>query len=625
MEVSGKKPLTKISSPISHSSEEDFKLFCTPCDRVGPRLPAFGFCIHCNEHLCQNCFQHHKVATPSRHHVLLDRESMPKTHLPSKTTPNAQDDLTKSCLRHKNKMIEYYCFDHSKLLCNVCVTLEHNPNSCTVKFIPDISGEVIDSQELEHVKTKMDTIIQECNTVEKTCKVLTTESDNSLAQALNNIKAYRAELNKKLDEMENAVEVKVKYFLEENKQRLHSAETICEDVSKSVTALKASIIETNKAKQPDRLFIDMKIAHQEICEYSASVKDLKEVLEVNAYHFQPNTSIKTSMNSITTLGLLESEQLSTKMNTDQPKLFTVPRRRPFENFTENVKQNRVPMSLFKQNDMPYYGDLCVRAKSDTIRCWITGMTQLNFDHLVVVDHNNMSVKIFQTKEKNPMKSAIKMPSKPWDVAVVPKPWDVAVVPNNEIAVTLPYDNVIQFLSTKSNMLSTTHTVTVQGKCSGISYCDNKMVVTYIDPLKCEIMDIKGTVLVQINGQIDNKYTMVNPSYVKCTNQEIYISDNGARRIIKLNCHGSIIDSFSVKGQYKGISLSNDRTLYVCEQGSDSNILQILEDFKTRKKVIDQYRCPQTICCWDDWDNGLLYISNHRYTDTDNFLTVYRNK
>ena len=601
MEVSGKKP---PDSTVSRSSEEDIKLFCTPCDRVGPRLPAFGFCTDCKEHLCQSCFDHHKVATLSRKHVLLNKDAMPKTQQSSSTLDkedNHSSDLTKPCIRHKNKMIEYFCCGHRKLLCNVCVTLEHNPSSCKIKFIPDISDDIIDSQELEDIIEQMNIIIKESQTIGKTCKDLTTESNKSLDKALEDIKMWRKELNNKLDVMEIKVKEKAKYLYQQNEQRSCNTETICEDVCNSVTALKDNIQQTNMAKQADKLFVDVKIAQQELSDYDACIRDLKEAEDICTYHFKPSTDIIDTLNSQTTLGSLASGQLpTTNMRIKQSKP-NVPSR------TQDVIQTQVP--LFTPKDIPYYGDLNVKTGNDKIRCWITGIAQLDDDHLVVADCNNKSVKILHIK-KEKIKSVMNLPS---------KPWDVTVVPNDQLAVTLPYHNMIQILTTKSNTLSKAHSLFVEGQCSGISYCNNKMVVTYTDPPKCEIVDMKGSPLAQISSEL-GKYTLKDPSYVQTTDQTILISDCGARIIIKLSWQGEVVDIFNHTGQFKGISISTDGKVYVCEQGMESGISQTTADLKRWRTLTTQSRRPQAICCCK---NGLLYISNHCYTDKNNFLSIYK--
>jgi hypothetical protein len=89
MEVPGKKASHKLLSTPSQGGAEDFDIYCEICDRAVIRLPALGYCVDCEEHLCQSCFKSHKRPKPLRHHQLLDNEHMPqkqKVHGSSKST-----------------------------------------------------------------------------------------------------------------------------------------------------------------------------------------------------------------------------------------------------------------------------------------------------------------------------------------------------------------------------------------------------------------------------------------------------------------------------------------------------------------------------------------------------------
>ncbi|XP_060576067.1 E3 ubiquitin-protein ligase Midline-1-like [Ruditapes philippinarum] len=120
MEVPGKQKPKKTFSASRGSDEEDFLLFCIPCDEDGARVPAKGYCSTCNKHLCGTCYKHHKKQTHSCHHILLDQDSMPTT--PS--VPIVKDELD-SCDDHEDEKLKFYCKDHDIVVCSVCVTLNH--------------------------------------------------------------------------------------------------------------------------------------------------------------------------------------------------------------------------------------------------------------------------------------------------------------------------------------------------------------------------------------------------------------------------------------------------------------------------------------------------------------------
>ncbi|XP_053384057.1 uncharacterized protein LOC123526710 [Mercenaria mercenaria] len=101
---------SKVSS-VYKSSEEYFEYTCDPCKTVGDHAEAQGFCTNCEEYLCSTCFRSHSRSKLSKHHVLLDKDSMPKK-------------TVKQCDPYKSvgDSIEgvVYCKDCNEYLCDSC-------------------------------------------------------------------------------------------------------------------------------------------------------------------------------------------------------------------------------------------------------------------------------------------------------------------------------------------------------------------------------------------------------------------------------------------------------------------------------------------------------------------------
>ncbi|XP_060561841.1 E3 ubiquitin-protein ligase TRIM33-like [Ruditapes philippinarum] len=205
MAVPGKKGSKQFSSSTtSMASDEDLQVYCQPCDEEGTRLPALGYCTDCKEHLCKTCLTVHKKLKSSKHHTVLDATSMPKVlQQPSTSIHTSQsDDLTTPCFKHPQEMIKFYCNDHKKLLCSVCVTLEHQPTSCKVDYIPDISCNIIDSKEYQIILKTLNTTFDHYQQMVEDVKEMTGKSNRSLKDALEDIKKFRIEINQRLDELE---------------------------------------------------------------------------------------------------------------------------------------------------------------------------------------------------------------------------------------------------------------------------------------------------------------------------------------------------------------------------------------------------------------------------------------
>ncbi|XP_060573342.1 E3 ubiquitin-protein ligase TRIM33-like [Ruditapes philippinarum] len=265
MAVPEKKASKQFSlSTTFIASDEVSQIYCQPCDEDGTRLPVHGYCTDCKEHLCKTCFKAHKITKFTKKHTLLNATSMPKVLQQPSTSiyTGLSDDLTLPCLKHPKEMIKFYCNDHTEFLCSVCVTLEHQATSCNVNYIPDISGDIIDSKEYQVILNAVNTTSDKFQQILKDVKNMTLKSNSSLKDALVDIKKFRQEINQRLDVLERQAEDAAKAIEQENNKHLKAVEITCEEVTKSLKISSDNIKLLNTTKQADKLFIDLKLAEK---------------------------------------------------------------------------------------------------------------------------------------------------------------------------------------------------------------------------------------------------------------------------------------------------------------------------------------------------------------------------
>ncbi|XP_053397062.1 uncharacterized protein LOC128556349 [Mercenaria mercenaria] len=569
MDVPGKTAHKSFASSMkSLGSSEDYEIYCQPCDRNGPRLPAYGFCTDCKEHLCESCFKHHKRHTLSMHHNLLDKNNMPQTmQLSSAPVHTRQlDNLTTPCQKHTKEVIKFFCHDHKALLCNACVTLEHTGTTCKVNYIPDIAGQIIDSKEYKDILKDIDTITDQCNKMSEDLKKLTAKSNSSLADVLISIKKFRKEINQRLDVLERQVENAAKAIQLENDKNFKSVATTCDDVTKSLKISADSIKHLNTSKQADRLFMELKLAEQMIKDYEKSVQQAS-TYDVKEYNFNSNNTISTFLKTQKSLGSLAQTTIETK--------------------------------------------ICVSTPKDKNMCRITGMTLLPKNHLIIVDSSNKAIKIMDT-HSHFITDQLQLDF---------SPLDVTAVTSTELAVTLPWIEKIQFVSAISNNLAKKQTLNTDGKCSGISYYQGKLVVSFEDLSKLQILNTNGTVLktVQANflSNIFGTTIFRKPCYVKCSQNGIYISDSELKRVVRLNWECEMIGNYGGMSMPNGISVSDDGSVFVCDSVRYV-IEKISGDFSTGKVVLKSLKDPHAVC----WcaETSTLYVSCDSWNDqTSNFI------
>ncbi|XP_053407735.1 uncharacterized protein LOC123547507 [Mercenaria mercenaria] len=582
MAVSGKK-----APAVSTGSGEDFEIFCQPCDLDDIRLPAFGYCTNCEEHLCESCFNHHKKPKPLRHHILLDKQNMPQTQqIPSKSTHAGQpDDLTTPCTEHKREIIKFYCHDHKVLLCTVCVTLGHSLTSCHVNYIPDISKQSINSSEYRDTIKDIDNIAERYHKLTEDLRRMTTNSNNSLSDVLIDLKKFRKEINQRLDELEKEAEDRANALKDDNNKRLTAMETASENITKCLKASTDSIKQLNTSKQADRLFMELKSA-QKLIEVSKEKLSLQAPhADVNKYQFQPNLAISS---------FLKEKSLGT--------------------IRQKAKEQSNPPPVVSLQPLKYshQGSVSVKTTQDKNMCYVTGMALLTPSKLVLTDYNNQSIKMIDTNS-NSISHQLKPETAPGDLTLVTR---------DQLAVTLPGKNKIQFVSASSNKLSLKHTFKVDdGFCNGLSCYQEKLVVSFVKPSKLQIIDLNGKVLKTIITNSKGEDIFTWPNFVTSNSHSIYVSDESRPALIRLNWHGKLRGIYKAIQRPTGIAMLEDGSILV-NNYPNGDIQHLSCDLSKSSIVLKDLTKPFAICC-SGTDNKLYISLNSSEEKNDNYIQIFK--
>ncbi|XP_045190079.2 uncharacterized protein LOC123547219 [Mercenaria mercenaria] len=252
----------------------------------------------------------------------------------------------------------------------------------------------------------------------------------------------------------------------------------------------------------------------------------------------------------------------------------------------------------------------IKTEQDSKDCYIRGMTIISKDRLAIADNGNSSIKIVDTKQSRILS----------DMKLNSPPWDVVLLPADELAVTIPWNYMIQVLSI-SDQLSTKRQIKVKGNCYGLSYFNQNFVVTFSFPAKVEILTVQGDILMTLMN--DQSFQLLNHVAVDDSKNLIYVSDSyySSNRIACLSLNGE------VTGIYEDSKLYSPRGLAVLEDGSllvaseSSKICLVSSDFITSRflqKTVGLNR-PESVAL--DREQKKLYVSSWN----NNFLLICKLK
>jgi hypothetical protein len=462
-----------------------------------------------------------------RNHVLIDKESMPKTRVMEPTKLDVTEDF---CEFHPDKPLEFYCNDHKYVACYICVTLVHK--QCKVDFIPDVSGNVTD--EMNDVLEQIESLVRNCKSnIKYTGKALQ-NLDQSYAEVVEDIKFFREEINECLDKMETKILQEAKTFVQAAKCKQETVQTANLEITEELECLQSLLRTLREENKQNKFFIEMIKASKRL----PIMRDKeKQVLQANktddCLQFTRNTCFIHELKTRNEYGHLSTQ---------------------------------VKPSPARATNLAFSRTINVNSKFDRTECNITGIVKIAPERMILVDNINNNIILLDT-EKDVVVTEIKMSSLPCDVISLPA---------NKLAVSLINEMCIQILSYTGTELSFGQRIGVKGRCNGIAYCSDKFVVAFWKARKILIFNLSGEVI----NVIDSPALFHGPSRVIISNDErfLYISDTDwsqNNKVVKMDWEGNLMNEFKEPGHASpfGIQQLEDETILVCYKDS-KNILRL---------------------------------------------------
>ena len=220
-------------------------------------------------------------------------------------------------------------------------------------------------------------------------------------------------------------------------------------------------------------------------------------------------------------------------------------------------------SALKERRAIMVGQFNVRLPQDSNTCGLKGVAILPDGRIVVADYDNHNVKLFDSKLYRG--SLLKLTSGPWDIEMTgPK----------EIAVTLPFESKIQFISVTDTMKAT-RAIKMDMDCYGLVCRNQELLVVCNDYLigpAVQVLSLTGRVKQTIDTDRNGRRILTDPYYltVTPTGKQLYVCDKD--RIVCMDRHGNVTSVYQEQSlkNARGIDLDGEGNLYVC--GYMSNTL-----------------------------------------------------
>lgn len=381
------------------------------------------------------------------------------------------------CPDHPNKELEFYCVDHDEYICSLC-SLQHR--KCDEVIARDEAQDLpprkvtpsTDSIEERYISQLFD----QCNDIEHLI-------DNrkgilsSLCQSEEDIKSRITSTSRKATEMIKTNEDKFIGQLSKLKSKeVHKIESDirkCQKVNQRCKKSLQNMQEARDNEDSEEMQLALDMVKKEYEANAKKIQDLSKKTFKSTIDFQINSSIDKFISEFNSFGSIEFirddgiPQTPSSASSDtfsmpqpsqccpRPSKSATSRRRDFcptsscPSFANGVDREDRPRAMQSQrirsassvdNNEPRNGGNFHTSEDTHLEisqqnkqpAWITGIAVLDSGNIVIVDHVNEQVMLYDTTYVNVS-----------EIHVSPAPYDIAAISNTELLLTRPdVDNLL---------------------------------------------------------------------------------------------------------------------------------------------------------------------------------------
>ncbi|KAH3749292.1 uncharacterized protein LOC127846946 [Dreissena polymorpha] len=533
-----------MATSVSVNDSSDFvkDYSCVACESKNIEISADYFCKTCLKCFCQTCLYYHDQMFVK--HLTYGRGESNKWPL-TKTTK----DLLLKCDVHKSKTLQMFCEDHRHLCCSDCLLLHHK--QCTnVALISELVKNL--SADILPLSNKIQIILAELNKFKRSQDASIHFVEGSYSEKLKEIREVRTKFNSYLDGLENST------LQELDKIRATLQTSLKQDVD-NCSRLKDELKQLKEAVQ------SLCDKSKKVIEYIANRKCMDKILECESYLkdnsgklqssiiFQANIDIDQYLTKQSSLGKI----LTLKMNPNQ--VLTVKRKSEYN----------------------------VKISSDTSQtCSIHGICSLPNGHVIVTDNNNNTVKLMDQHYNV---------SGHCDVA--DRPHDICPITSSEVAVTLGFASVVQFISVSNGQLVNGRKLRLPHFVMGIAHHQGALYITSGDALFH--YTLTGALVKKLYEDLSDGNRVSNCA-VSPTGDRIYVTYPAQHKLLTLARDGTLLSTFTDPklNAPSGLRVTPSGQVIVCGCFSHT-VIQVDREGKQKLATIASQKegvsFPESVC------------------------------
>lgn len=538
---------------------------CDPCKRNQATAQVHSYCKVCRDAMCESCAKTHKGLRSCRNHKVLSTAQFAEAI----SSLKVEEDL---CTEHDGKPKEHYCYTHSKLCCSQCLTESHR--SCPrVVSVAEVVKKNKETGQILTIDGALDKYKAYVDTVSKDRSGLLKKLDGKKAKLMTEFVNVKNHIISQLEKMEKDLKTIIDSTHRQESKKIKQEVDKCKELHSAISN-SSEVLHVADNHGSNSQVIEMTEKIRAECEYyEESIAVLCSRMRNVDYDIALDASLQQIMKRLNQFGRIDVTTTAAKLP-PAPKLASS-LGLPSASTKAKAVKPEITLTGKSANEV---GEFCARFEEDTQDCWFTGAIFLPDGRILLADRTNRKLKLF-TGNFLPLT----------ELSLSSKPWDVALISNNEVAVTLPAECRIQFVTVDGSYITQTRSISTDEPCFGMCYTDGKILtVTYDgDPPNLKVLSPAGKELTYVCVDDDGFALFSKPIYVTCTPKatQIYVSDERMGCVINLKETGELNFNYSALdlGNAAGITLDKDGNIYVC--GNTSNSVHMVSPSGERVKVL----------------------------------------
>ena len=545
------------SRSLQGASDELYDIICGPCLTDNLEKQANHYCNECREYLCNSCKDAHRKLAISKGHTILSGKQ-----IPVRTSGSQKPGFASYCSCNKNQHVEFYCEDHTEVICNPCKMVKHR--NCKTADVQEKSAGYTTAQ-VNSILATIKSLIHEFDTMQKQLKSDRKESKRLTEECKKEIKGFRAQIDAILDKLEAKAMREVDVFDQGQSRHIYRHITAL-TTGLQILDLDSKQLEDAKSNgNKVKMFItDVQIS-KSLKEYKVMLAEVENNMIEPTLSFVGNKKLADFQTEITTLGSLKGTGRS-------------------------LLGKRVKL----------HNQVRVRSPDDKKAPLISGCTFMPSGYAVLCDANNEVVKLL---DKNLILCE--------HLKLCSTPWDVSVVDDNNAIITRSATKQLQYIQVFPQ-LKTGRTIQLDKECRGIEVFGDEIYTTQFDDSgqgEVHVLDLNGNRKRKVQTDVKFYY----PWYitVSSSGKKIFVScgDYDIATVTCMTTDGNLVY------QNKDEELTHPRGMYV---DAEDNILVCDSSSKTVQMITANGKKYGTLLSSNDEIGSPFSIA---YRETDDTLLV----